>query len=128
MIVADIVNPIGNLARDCRQIPTQPVQVRRRYRVKHPNHSFNDVVDIGEIATMISKIKYVDRFPSQDLLRKSEQRHIRTAPRAIASEKPKTCGRHLVEMAITMCHQLVGLFGCCVKRHWVIHIIFSGKG
>src|SRR5207249_8280936 len=76
-----------------------------------------------EVPPHLAVIEDVDRFSSQNRLRKEEERHVGPTPRTIDSEEPKPCARNAIEMRIGMGHQFIGLLGGGIHRDRMIHVV-----
>lgn len=90
----------------------------------------NNIIDIGEVTHHIAIIKHINRFATENLLCKHENRHVRSTPavekqlvvvrennkrgsssnlRSINSEESQTGALDSKQMPIRMCHQFVCL-------------------
>ena len=89
--------------------------------------TLNDVINIGEISDHLTVVENIYRLTLQNRFRKEKQRHIRTAPGAIHSEKTEPCSRQPVQVAIGMSHQLIGFLASGIKAHRVVHTVSLTK-
>ena len=58
--------------------------------VQRADHAADDVIDVGEVATVLAVVEHVDRLAGEDVARKDEQRHVRAAPGSIDGEEAQT--------------------------------------
>src|SRR5688500_5379402 len=65
--VADVEDPVRSIARGRIRIPAVPGWVGRGNVVTGADHTFDDVIHVGEVARMISEIEKLDRLPAQDV-------------------------------------------------------------
>ena len=72
--------------------------------IDRPDDTLNDVVDIGEVANHPALVEDRNGNALQNSLGELEQRHVRTAPRAVDGEKPQTGARQPVEVRVGMRH------------------------
>ncbi len=127
IVVADVVEAIRCRAGAGIRGAAIPRCVARRGAVAGPHHPFRDVVDVREVATHLAIVEHVDRRAGQDRLREQEHRHVRTTPRAVHGEEAQAGGRDLVQVAVGVCHQLVGLLRRGVQRQRMIHVLVHAE-
>src|SRR5947207_3439023 len=97
--------------------------VALRSAVQNPDQTFDDVVDIGEVALHLAVIEHIDWMPFQDRLGKEKQRHIRSTPGAVDGKEAQARGREPVEMTVGVRHQLIGFLGRGIKVDRVIDVV-----
>jgi len=105
-----------------------PLRIHRGHPIADPDDTFDDVVDVGEVATHLSVVEDVDRFAFQDGLGEQEHRHVRSTPGAVDGEEAETGGWEAVEMAVGMGHQFVGLLRGGVEAQRVVHVVVDAEG
>jgi len=91
------------------------------------DHTFDNVIDVGEVPLHLALVEHLDGLPSEDRLSEQDWSHVRPSPRAVDREKAQARGRQAIEMAVGMGHQLIGLFGCCVEAHRVVDRVLLRK-
>ena len=89
------------------------------------DHTLHDVIDIGKVAFAVSVVEDLDGLAFSEFVGKAEIRHVRAAGRAIDRKETQTCGRDIVELRISMGHELVALLGRCIEAHWIVHLVIS---
>ena len=122
-VVADIVEPIGRMAGagiGARRIETRVGSGRA---IEHPRHPLDDVVDVGEVALHAAAVEDLDRLTAQDRAGEQRGRHVRPPPRPVHGEEPQAGGGQIVEMAVHVGHELVGLLGGGVQADRVIDVV-----
>jgi hypothetical protein len=55
--------------------------------VEYAHDALDDVVNIGEVASMVSMVEHVDGFASENASSEVEQCHVGTSPRSIHREE-----------------------------------------
>ena len=93
---------------------------RRRRMAEQPEHRFDEIVDVCEIAAHISVIVNVEGAALEKRGGKFEKRHVRAAPGAVDREKSQHCDRDFEEMAVGMGHLLVRLLRGGIERQGMI--------
>src|SRR4029077_17879351 len=91
--IADIVNPRRRTGR-------RPAI--RRSLVGKAQDDPGYIIDIGKVAPHPAMVKELDRSALEDRLGEQEHRHIGPSPRPVDGEKPQTCYRKTIEVAIGM--------------------------
>ena len=119
---ADVVDSVG------RQREAVFSGLLLRGSLHNTNNSFDDVVDVGEVALAVAVVEDLNGLACLQFLRCGEVEHVRTACRAINSEEPETGGRNIVELAVAVCQELVGLFSGRVEGDRVIDLVFNCEG
>ena len=127
IVVANVVQPIRGFTGPRRGLVGIPLRIAGSHFVAGPNHAFDDVVDVGEIAPHLPVVEHVNGTSFQNRFRKHEQRHVRTTPRAVHGEEPEPRRRQLIQMAVGVRHQLIGFFSGRVQRHGMVNILIDGK-
>ena len=95
--------------------------------IKHPHHPFDDVVDIGEVASHVAMVEDIDRATGEHRIGKQKGRHVGSAPGAVDRKKAQTGGRQPEKMAVGMRHQFIGFLGRGIQTHRVVDRIVLGK-
>ncbi len=72
-------------------------------------------------------VEHVNRLACQDLLGEDKQRHIRPAPGTVYGKEPQAGGGQVVQVAVGVGHQLVGLLGGRVQAQGVIYVVMHGE-
>ena len=122
-VVADVVEAKGCI----RPVRGAAVGGRRRQR-QEPQHGFDHVVDVGEVAAHLAVIEQLDRSTGPDGFGEDEIRHVGAAPWAVDGEEAQTRRRQPVEVAVGVHHELIGPLGRGVEAHRVIDGIALGEG
>ena len=117
LVVADIINLI---------FITQLVRPGRI--AQHVPDALDDVVHISEIPEHVPVVINLNRLPLPHQVGKLKVGHIRPSPGSVHGKKAQTRSRDAVQMAVSVGHQLIGLFGGRVQTDGVIHVVRSGKG
>lgn len=92
------------------------------------NHSFHDVVDIGEVALAVAIIEYLDGIAFHQLVGEAEVSHVGTAGGAIDGEEAEAGRGDVVELRVGMGHQLVALLRGGVEAYGVVHLVVCRIG
>ena len=95
----------------------------RRGLCHYPQHTLDNVVDVGEVALAVSVIENLYGFSPEQLVRKSEVSHIRTAGRTIHREETQAGGRNVVELGIGVGHQFVALLGSGIEGNRIVNLV-----
>ena len=107
LVVTDVEHPMWS--RRSGRIRLKRIKSKlTRCFVATAHHTFNDVIDIGEVALHLAIIEHFDRLTSQDCPSKQNRRHIWSA-QGPHREKPQTSSWQSIEVAVCMSHQLIGL-------------------
>ena len=77
--------------------------------------SFDDVVDVGEVALAVSVVEDLDAVTLHEAVRRREVEHVRAAGRAVDGEEAEAGGRDVVELRVGVGHELVAFFRCGVE-------------
>ena len=92
--------------------------------VLHDAHrSLYDVVDIGEIALAVAIVEYLDGLAFHQLVGEAEVSHVGTTCGAIDGEETEAGRGDVVELAISMGHQLVALLRGGVEAYGVVYLV-----
>ena len=86
-------------------------------------HSLHDVVDIGEVALAVAIVENLYGFAFHQLVGEAKVSHIGTAGGAIDGEEAEAGRGDVVELAISMGHQLVALLRGGVEAHGVVYLV-----
>lgn len=89
------------------------------------DNSLHDVIDIGKVAFAVAVIEDLDSLAFTEFVGEAEIRHVRAAGWAIDRKETETCGRDIVELRISMGHELVALLGRCIEAHRVVNLVIS---
>ena len=92
------------------------------------HHSLHDVVDIGEIALAVAIVKNLDSLAFHQFVGEAEVRHIGTTGGAIDGKEAEAGRGDVVELAISMGHQLVALLRGGVEAHGVVYLVVCRIG
>ena len=92
------------------------------------NHSLHDVVDIGEVALAVAIIENLDCLTFNKFVGETKVCHIWTTGGAIDGEEAEAGRGDVVELAISMGHQLVALLRGGVEAHGVVHLVICRIG
>lgn len=94
--------------------------------MSHDTHyTFHDVIDIGKVAFAVSVVEDLDGLAFTEFVGEAEIRHVGTAGRTIDREETETCGRDIVELRVSMGHELVALLGRGIEAHRIVHLVFG---
>ena len=88
--------------------------------------SFDDVVNIGEVAFALAVVEYLDGLAGFELVGEAEVGHVGAAGGAIDGKEAQACAGDVVEFAVGVGHELVALFGGGVQRYGVIDFVVGG--
>ncbi len=127
-MVADVVEAIGRRAGRRIRVFPGPGGIGLRDSVQDPQHTLDDVVDVGEVSAVLPVIEDGDRLARKDGAGEFEQGHVRPAPGAVYGEEAQSRGGQSVQVAVGVGHQLVGLFAGGVQAQRVVHIVVDGEG
>ena len=76
---------------------------------------------------MVAVVEHINRLARQNLLGEDKQRHIRPAPGTIHGKEPQAGGGQVVQVAVGMGHQLIGLLGGRVQAQGVVYVVMHGE-
>ena len=103
-LCTNVIHLIWRLARAWVRIAAIPVFIRFSHIIKRANHALNDIIDIGEITTVIAVVVNLYCFAFQNGFSELEKRHIWAPPRAVHGEKAQPSCRQVIQMAISVSH------------------------
>ena len=92
------------------------------------NHSLHNVVDIGEVALAVAIVENLDGLAFNKFVGKTEVCHVGTTGWAIDGKEAQAGRGDVVELAISMGHQLVALLRGGVEAHGVVHLVVCRIG
>ncbi len=69
-----------------------PIGIYGGYSIEHAYHTFDDVVDVGEVANHVAVVVNIDGRVFQYAFGEFKQRHIGAAPWSINGEKTQAGG------------------------------------
>jgi hypothetical protein len=92
-------------------------RTRGRRARRRAHHTFDDIVDVGEVALQGAVAEHRQRLPGQKLLGETEVSHVRPSPWPVNGEEAQPGGAKAVQVAVDVRHQLIGLLGRGVQRH-----------
>ena len=78
--------------------------------VNNSGDSFNDVIDVGEVAGVMTMVVNVNWLTSKDPAREQEQRHVWATPGAVYRKKSQPCDWNAEQMSVGVGHQFIGFF------------------
>ena len=119
---ADVVDSVG------RQRETIFSGLLLRGSLHHADNTFDDVVNVGEVALAVAIVEDLNGLACLQFLRGGEVEHVRSACRTVNGEEAETGRRNIVELAVAVCQKLVGLFSGCVEGDRVIDLVFNCEG
>jgi hypothetical protein len=85
------------------------------------------ISSIGKIPIHFAMIKDLNGLVVQNRPDKQKQSHIGSSPGAIDREKPQPRAVHVVQVAVSVRHQLVGFFRGGIKRYRMVHVVMHRK-
>ena len=86
--------------------------------INRTNRSIGYIIDVRKVPNHIAIVENFDGFIVFERRSKQHRTHIRSSPRTIYCEVPKTDCLDSVQFTITMRHQFVTLFGCRIQTYW----------
>lgn len=89
----------------------------------HPYNSFNNVVNLGEVATAVAVVADLDSLATQQFAGEAEIGPVGPAGGIVNSEETHTYGGNVVEFRVAVCKEIIALLGGGVKRHRVVHAV-----
>lgn len=95
--------------------------------VHYAPDALDDVVDVGEVAAAVAHVEDLDGVAAAKLLGEAEVGHVGPAHGAVHREEAQAGRRDGVELGVGGCHQLVGLLGGGVERHWRVDAVLLGE-
>lgn len=122
MVIADVVDLVG------RERETIFAVLLFGGMLHHAHNTFNNVVDVCEIAFALAVVENLDGLACPELIGETEVGHVRAACRAIDGKEAKSRTRDVVKLAVGVGHELVALFGSGIQRNRVVHLVFGGIG
>lgn len=81
-----------------------------RRAVNHAADTFDDVVNVSEIAQRVPEIAQLDIFAADKFVGELEVRHVGSSGRAVNREESQTGRGNAVKMAVAVSHELVEFF------------------
>ena len=88
VVAADIEESVGCGGRGWIGRIAGPIRIGHRNAIEGSDDAFDDVVDLGEVASMMPVVVHVYRFARENAAGKFEQRHVGSAPWTVHREKP----------------------------------------
>ena len=79
--------------------------------VYRSHHTLDNIVDIRKVAHHLSTVEYRNWCALDNSFGKFEERHVWPAPGPVYRKETQAGSLQLVEMRITMRHQLIGFLG-----------------
>ena len=64
--------------------------------------TMNNIIHKREITKAVAEIEKLDRLSAKQLVRKAEISHIRSSGRTVDGKEPKSCGRDVIELGISV--------------------------
>ena len=119
---ADVIDSVG------RQRETVFADLLLRSALHDTEYTFDDIIDVCEVALTVAVVEDLDGLAGLQLLRGGEIEHIRPACGTVNSEEAQTGGRNIVELAVAVRQELVGLFSGRVEGDRVIDLVFYCEG
>ena len=119
---SDVVNSVG------RQRETVFSGLLLRCAFHDADNTLDDVVDIGEVPLAVAVVEDLDGLACLQFLCGGEVEHVRPACGPVNSEEAETCGRNIVELAVAVRQELIGLFSGRVEGDRVIDLVFNCEG
>jgi len=104
VVVADVVEPERGVAGRRVRGVAAPLGVGRGRLVAHADHALDDVVNVGEVAGVVTVVEHLDGLAGKRGLGEQEQRHVWAAPGAVDGEKAQPGGRQPVKVAVAVGH------------------------
>lgn len=95
--------------------------------VHYAPHALDNVGDVGEVAAAVAHIEDLDGVAATQLLGEAEVGHVGPAHGTIHREEAQSGRRDGVELGVGGGHELVGLLGGGVERHWRVHAVLLGE-
>ena len=90
--------------------------------------AFNDVVDVGKVALHIAVVEDFDRSAFGERVGCGEVEHVRAACGSVNREEAEAGGRDIVELAVAVRQELIGLFCSRVKGDRIVDFVFYCEG
>ncbi len=117
VLIADVVNCIR---RNWQTILTI-LLVRSLHH--HTDNSLDNVIHISKVTLAVAIVEDFDGFALHQLVGKAEVGHVRTASRTIHCEEAQTSGRNVVELGVSVCHQLIGFLSGRIKGNRTVNLV-----
>src|SRR5690554_4293960 len=127
VIAADVVDSIRRLAGAWVRLGTAPVFVGLGDVIQRTDDTLYNIVDVGEVTLMVAVVEHINRLARQNLLGENIHSYIRPDHVAMFGEKPQAGGRQVVQVAVGVGHQLVGLLGGRVQAQGVVYVVMHGE-
>src|SRR5438270_13955202 len=115
MVISDVVNTVVQ-----RHIRFAIIWLRDRRLSKDPHNAFDNIVDVSKVPMHLPLVVNLNGRSLMDGLAELKNRHIRSAPRPIDSEKPEPSYGKPVKMRINIRHQFSAFFRRGVKADAVV--------
>src|SRR4051812_44901471 len=87
----DVVYTIGGVTGRGVRFFRRPIRVGSCRAIQHAYDALDDIVDISEIASVLSEVKNIDGLAREDVTREEKKRHIGPSPRTIHGKKAQSC-------------------------------------
>lgn len=123
VVVADVEDAVWSVAGGRVRVVAVPVRVGFGDLVTGAYDAFYDVVYVGEVPCVVAVVEHGNGFAGQGVLGELEQRHVGSAPGAVYGEEAQSGCRQTVQMAVTVCHVLVGEFCGGVELQGVVYAV-----
>ena len=92
------------------------------------DNAFYDVIDKGEVAFAVAVVENLDGLALTKLVGEAEVGHVRTTGRTIDGEESQAGAWDVVELAVSVSHQLVALLCCGIEADGIVHFVVGGVG
>ena len=92
------------------------------------HHSLHNVVDIGEVALAVAIVENLDGLAFHQLVSEAEVSHVGTTGGTIDGKEAEAGRGDVVELAISMGHQLVALLRGGVEAYGVVYLVVCRIG
>ena len=99
------------------------------WRMLHDaDNAFHYVIDEGEVALAVSVVENLDGLALAKLVGEAEVGHVRTTGRTKDGEESQAGAWDVVELAVSVSHQLVAFLRGGIEADGVIHFVVGGVG
>ena len=92
----------------------------------HAHNAFDNVIDVSKVALALAVVENLDGLAGLELVCEAEVGHVRAACGSVDGKEAQPRARDVVELAVSVGHELVALLGGGVQRDWVIDLVVGG--
>ena len=122
LAAADVIDGVGGIGQ------AVPAGALLRSALHDAVNTFDDIVDIGEVAAHVAVIDNPDRLAGHKPPGGTVIEHVGYSRRTVDSEESEACGGNVVELGIGVSQQFIAPFGRRIEADRVVHLVIGAEG